>query len=219
MGSASNASKSARCGAASTWVTWTSLLLGQAGVWRTLLGVIEDHQIKPFSTLPATLAFGYLESPIGPLMVAGDEASLHGISFSTGRHQLEPRKEWRRDDQLFKDAFEQLKAYFRGELTDFNLSLEFEGTAFQKTVWQALIDIPFGETVSYGALAETIGQPKASRAVGAANGANPLPIVAPCHRVIGANCSLTGFGGGLETKRFLLDHERRIAGRQGLLPF
>ncbi len=109
----------------------------------------------------------------------------------------------------------------RVELTRFDLPLRFAGTAFQKTVWRALIDIPFGETISYGALAATIGRPSASRAVGAANGANPLPIVAPCHRVIGADRSLTGFGGGLETKSFLLDHERRVAGREGnqrLLP-
>ena len=128
---------------------------------------------------------------------------------------LAPRPEWRRDDGLFKDAFAQLSAYFAGELTVFDLPLRFTGTSFQMTVWQALIDIPYGETVSYGALATTIGRPTASRAVGAANGANPLPIVAPCHRVIGADHSLTGFGGGLETKRFLLDHERRVAGRDG----
>jgi len=129
--------------------------------------------------------------------------------------------EWRRDDALFKDAFAQLDAYFACELTEFDLPLHFVGTTFQKTIWQALIDIPFGETVSYGALADAIGQPKSSRAVGAANGANPISIVAPCHRVIGADGSLTGFGGGLDIKRFLLDHERRVAGRegrQGLLP-
>lgn len=134
---------------------------------------------------------------------------------------MEPRPEWRRDDALFKEAFTQLAAYFAGGLTTFDLPLHFAGTAFQKTVWRALIDIPFGETVSYGALATTIGRPTASRAVGAANGANPLPIIAPCHRVIGADRSLTGFGGGLETKSFLLDHERRVAGKggeQGLLP-
>lgn len=134
---------------------------------------------------------------------------------------MEPQQEWRRDDAFFKEAFAQLGAYFAGQLTRFDLPLRFAGTAFQKTVWRALIDIPFGETVSYGALAATIGRPSASRAVGAANGANPLPIVAPCHRVIGADRSLTGFGGGLETKSFLLDHERRVAGREGnqrLLP-
>ncbi len=135
---------------------------------------------------------------------------------------MPPREDWQRDDSIFKDAFAQLRAYFEGELTTFNLPLCFAGTAFQKAVWRALLDIPFGETTSYGALAALIGQPSASRAVGAANGANPLPIIAPCHRVIGSDQSLTGFGGGLDTKRFLLNHERRISGRegeQGLLPF
>jgi len=130
--------------------------------------------------------------------------------------------EWRREDALFKEAFDQLDAYFAGKLTRFDLPLKFTGTTFQKTVWQALIDIPFGETVSYGALADAIDQPKSSRAVGAANGANPIPIIAPCHRVIGADGSLTGFGGGIDIKRHLLDHERRVTGRegrQGLLPF
>lgn len=173
------------------------------------------------SLLPATLAFGYLESPIGALLVAGDDVCLHAISFPSGSRLVEPRQEWRRDDALFKGTFAQLSAYFGGELTEFDLPLHFAGTTFQKTVWQALIDIPFGETVSYGELARAIGRPTASRAVGAANGANPLPIVAPCHRVIGADRSLTGFGGGVETKRYLLDHERRVAGRegeQGILP-
>lgn len=171
--------------------------------------------------MPATLAFGYLESPVGALQVAGDEAGLHSISFPSGSRAVAPREEWRRDEAFFKDAFAQLDAYFRGELTRFNLPLHFSGTAFQKTVWRALIDIPYGETTSYGALAASIGRPAASRAVGAANGANPLPIIAPCHRVIGADRSLTGFGGGLPTKSFLLDHERWIAGKdgtQGLLP-
>lgn len=180
------------------------------------------YGIKPSSTLPATLAFGYLESPVGPLLVAGDETGLHSVSFPTGSRLVEPRSEWRRDDAVFKKAFGQLDAYFAGELTEFDLPFHFTGTAFQKSVWRALIDIPYGGTVSYGSLAATIGRPKASRAVGAANGANPLPIVVPCHRVIGADRSLTGFGGGLETKSFLLDHERRVAGKdgsgQGLLP-
>lgn len=137
--------------------------------------------------MQATLAFGYLESPVGALLLAGDEACLHSISFPTGSRLVEPRQEWRRDDALFKEAFSQLSAYFAGELTEFDLPLHFAGTAFQKTVWQALIGIPFGETMSYGELARAIGRPSASRAVGAANGANPLPIVAPCHRVIGAD--------------------------------
>ncbi|MEM7043658.1 MAG: methylated-DNA--[protein]-cysteine S-methyltransferase [Pseudomonadota bacterium] len=177
--------------------------------------------MKPPSTLPETLAYGYLESPIGALLVAGDDIGLHCISFPRGSRAVGPGDVWRRDDAFFKEAFAQLSGYFRGELTAFDLPLHFTGTAFQKTVWQALIDIPYGETTSYGAIARAIGRPTASRAVGAANGANPLPIIAPCHRVIGADRSLTGFGGGLEIKRFLLDHERRVAGSDGaqaLLP-
>jgi methylated-DNA-[protein]-cysteine S-methyltransferase len=119
--------------------------------------------------------------------------------------------EWRRDDSLFAEAFRQLRAYFAGELTQFDLPLRFAGTSFQCKVWTALCEIPFGEVVSYGALASRIGKPTASRAVGGANGANPLPIVVPCHRVIGSDRSLTGFGGGIEIKRFLLSHEQRFA--------
>ena len=144
------------------------------------------------------------------------------ISFPSGERAADPREGWRRDEAFLKEAFLQIAAYFEGELTRFDLPLHFTGTAFQKTVWHALIDIPFGETTSYGALAATIGRPTASRAVGAANGANPIPIIAPCHRVIGADRSLTGFGGGLDKKIFLLDHERQVAGReeaQSLLPF
>lgn len=163
-----------------------------------------------------------MESPIGALLIAGDDAGLHAISFPSGSRAVVPRIEWERDDGFFEEAFGQLHAYFAGELTNFDLPLCFSGTVFQETVWQALMGIPFGETTSYGALALAIGRPTASRAVGAANGANPLPIIAPCHRVIGAGRSLTGFGGGLDTKRFLLEHEQRVAGRagkQGLLPF
>jgi len=159
----------------------------------------------------ASLAYGYLDSPVGRLLVAGDGERLHCISFPTGRRARQPTGHWRRDDDLFSEAFAQLRAYFAGELTRFDLPLHFSGTDFQNAVWSALRDIPFGETVSYGELAGRIGRPGASRAVGAANGANPLPIVVPCHRVVGTDGSLTGFGGGVATKRFLLRHERGTA--------
>lgn len=145
-------------------------------------------------------------------MVAGDGQRLHRIGFPCGKRPARPAADWRRDDELFNAAFAQLRAYFAGELTRFDLPLYFSGTAFQNAVWSALRDIPYGETISYTELAGRIGRPAASRAVGAANGANPLPIVIPCHRVIGADGSLTGFGGGVETKRYLLRHERGIAG-------
>ena len=157
------------------------------------------------------LAYGYFDSPVGRLLVAGDADRLHLISFPTEGRSYEPQAGWRRDDSLFEQAFEQLHAYFAGELTQFDLPIRLAGTAFQNKVWTALCDIPFGETTSYGALASRIGRPTASRAVGGANGANPLPIVVPCHRVIGSDKSLTGFGGGVEIKRFLLAHEQRIS--------
>jgi len=115
---------------------------------------------------------------------------------------------------LFAEPFRQLHAYFAGELTRFDLPLRRAGTAFQNTVWSALCDIPYGETISYGTLASRIGRPTAYRAVGGANGANPLPIVVPCHRVIGSDKSLTGFGGGIGIKRFLLAHERKFTARE-----
>lgn len=155
----------------------------------------------------SALAYSYYDSPIGSLLVAGDGDCLHLISFPSGSRTKQPLQDWRRDDTAFTEVFSQLGAYFSGELKQFDLPLCFAGTDFQNSVWTALCDIPYGETISYGILAARIGRPKASRAVGAANGANPLPIVVPCHRVIGADKSLTGFGGGIETKRFLLEHE------------
>ena len=157
------------------------------------------------------LAYGYLDSPVGSLLVAGDAKGLHRIIFPSEHKGKDPPTTWRRDESVLGEVFRQLRAYFAGELTRFDLTLRFTGTAFQNTVWTALRDIPFGETTSYGALAARIGRPTAYRAVGAANGANPLPIVVPCHRVIGSDKSLTGFGGGLDTKRFLLAHEQSVA--------
>ena len=155
------------------------------------------------------LSYGYLDSPVGPLLVAGDADRVHQISFPSEERSKRLQADWRRDDALFVEAFRQLHAYFAGALTRFDLPLRFAGTAFQNRVWRALCEIPYGETMSYGALASRIGKPTASRAVGAANGANPLPIVVPCHRVIGSDGALTGFGGGIEIKRFLLAHESR----------
>lgn len=121
----------------------------------------------------------------------------------------EPSRDgWEVDDNAFPDAVEQLAEYFAGERTEFDLPLEMEGTAFQRTVWSALREIPYGETCSYGEIARNIGSPAAFRAVGLANGHNPISIIVPCHRVIGANGSLTGYGGGLERKRLLLDLEK-----------
>lgn len=157
--------------------------------------------------IETNLSWCKIESPIGTLIVAGNQQHLHHIGFPNDRRKTEIHPSWTNDPAPFAALREQLKAYFAGELVNFDLSIRPSGTDFQKSVWKALLDIPFGETTSYGALAATIGRPKASRAVGAANGANPIPIVIPCHRVIGADRSMTGFGGGIETKSFLLELE------------
>lgn len=153
--------------------------------------------------------YTYVDSPIGALLVAGDATALRLISFPSGDRTQEPQPDWQHDPEAFREVARQLDDYFAGTRTTFELPLAPQGTAFQKAVWRALLDIPYGETTSYGALAARIGRPQASRAVGAANGANPLPVVVPCHRVIGADRSLTGFGGGLDIKRYLLAHEQR----------
>lgn len=166
------------------------------------------------------LFYSYYDSPVGRLLMAGDEKALHILSFPTGSKTIEPKPEWQPSDAPFGEVVRQLDAYFRGELRTFTLPYRLSGTSFQNQVWQALADIPYGETLSYGELATRLGTPKASRAVGAANGNNPLPIILPCHRVIGANGSLTGFGGGLPTKKFLLHHEAEVIGtpnHQGVL--
>jgi methylated-DNA-[protein]-cysteine S-methyltransferase len=159
------------------------------------------------------ISYAYLESPVGPLLLAGDADGLLLISFPCGRRPCQPSASWVRDEGALVDASAQLRSYFAGELQEFSLPLRAQGTPFQNRVWSALKAIPFGATLSYGELARRIGQPSAARAVGAANGANPLPIVVPCHRVIGADHTLTGFGGGLATKRFLLAHEARLTRR------
>lgn len=146
-------------------------------------------------------------TPVGGLLLAADEKGLRAISFQGGLHPAAVPASWQRAAEPFRDAIEQLAAYFAGRLRRFDLALAPEGTRFQREVWSALTEIPYGETVSYSELARRIGRSAATRAVGAANGKNPLPIVIPCHRVIGANGSLTGFGGGIAIKRRLLDHE------------
>ena len=167
---------------------------------------------------PAITHYTHLDSPVGPLLLAGADGILMLINFPTGSQALQPRPEWVRESAMFAEAARQLRNYFEGGRTDFSMALEMDGTDFQKETWTALRAVPFGATVSYGELARLVGRPKASRAVGAANHANPLPIVVPCHRVIGSDKSLTGFGGGLETKLKLLALENPTAygsGAQG----
>jgi methylated-DNA-[protein]-cysteine S-methyltransferase len=143
-----------------------------------------------------------LETPIGTLGLVGSDDGLRAVYFDGARVSPEG------SSPVLDEAARQLQAYFAGELIDFELPLDLRGTDFQRGCWSALASIPYGQTVSYGEQARRLGLgPAAARAVGAANGQNPLPIVLPCHRVIGANGSLTGFGGGLDTKRFLLELE------------
>ena len=154
-----------------------------------------------------TLRSRTIESPIGPLTLAGRDGRLQHLRMVDQTY--EPRREgWESDDNAFGDAVAQLQAYFAGELLDFDLELNLVGTDFQRRVWAALETIPYGETRSYGQIALQIGSPGASRAVGLANGRNPISIIVPCHRVIGANGSLTGYGGGLERKNQLLEMEK-----------
>jgi len=156
------------------------------------------------------------DTPIGQLTLAADETGLRHIVFAQGSRCLEAPSHWVRKSEGFEDVQRQLDEYFEGTRQRFSLTLAPQGTDFQKSVWQALADIDYQETCSYADIARSIGKPKASRAVGAANGANPIPIIIPCHRVIGANGKLTGFGGGLPTKQWLLAHER---GEQQLFEF
>lgn len=147
------------------------------------------------------------ETPVGALLLAGDSGMLSEIRFLEPRQAFEAPPGWEARRDPFRDAIRQLQAYFTRQLTEFRLPLAPQGTEFQRRVWSALGRVPFGRTASYGEIARQIGQPTASRAVGAANGRNPLPIVVPCHRVIGSDGSLTGFGGGLAIKRTLLQLE------------
>lgn len=149
------------------------------------------------------------DSPVGPLLLAGDRDALHVLSFGVGSRPREVDASWQPDTKgVLKDVRKELDRYFAGRLRKFTAPLAFNGTPFQNAVWQELCKIPYGETVSYLQLAHRINNPKAVRAVGMANGANPIAIVVPCHRVIGSNGSLTGFGGGLPTKRALLELEK-----------
>jgi methylated-DNA-[protein]-cysteine S-methyltransferase len=169
------------------------------------------------SAMPQWVTVG---SPVGPLTLVADGDALAGLYMEEHRHQPGPAAFGSPGDPAaapFAAAAGQLAAYFAGELTDFDVPLEPGGTPFQRKVWMALRAIPYGQTVTYGQLAARLGAPGSSRAVGLANGRNPISIVVPCHRVIGADGSLTGYGGGLPRKRFLLDLERAAAGRPGEL--
>ncbi|MGH2910923.1 MAG: methylated-DNA--[protein]-cysteine S-methyltransferase [Solirubrobacteraceae bacterium] len=168
--------------------------------------------MTPTMTTPTAL-FTTLESPIGEITVTSLDGQLTGVHMHEQRHRPSLPPGCLRDDSALAPVVAQLHAYFAGELTDFDLPTEMQGTDFQRRVWSALCEIPYGHTISYGELARWVGNPKASRAVGLANGRNPIAIVVPCHRVIGADGSLTGYGGGLDRKVWLLGHEADHAGQ------
>ncbi|KKB98017.1 methylated-DNA--[protein]-cysteine S-methyltransferase [Mycolicibacter arupensis] len=152
--------------------------------------------------------FRTIDSPIGPLTLAGADGRLSHLLMLDHAH-APSRDGWWRDDSAFPEVAHQLSAYFAGDLTEFDVDYTLVGTEFQRRVWTALLTIPYGQTRSYGELAGQIGSPTASRAVGLANGRNPISIIVPCHRVIGSNGSLTGYGGGIDRKKSLLELERR----------
>jgi methylated-DNA-[protein]-cysteine S-methyltransferase len=155
----------------------------------------------------SVMQFRTIESPVGPLTLAGNGRRLMHLWMVDQSHEPS-HNGWQHNNKAFSDAVEQLDEYFAGERREFDLELDLVGTNFQRRVWEALLTIPYGETRSYGYIAEQIGSPGAFRAVGLANGRNPIGIIVPCHRVIGANGSLIGYGGGLERKTILLELER-----------
>ncbi len=168
--------------------------------------------------MPAQEWFCTTASPVGNLLLTCSERGLSGVWMEVRAH---PPAERARSlaPERFSEAIRQLQEYFAGVRRDFDVQLDLSGTPFQIRVWQELRTIPFGVTISYGELASRLSQPAAVRAVGAANGRNPVSIIVPCHRVIGSNGSLTGYGGGLERKRMLLDHEAAFAATQRSLAF
>ena len=158
---------------------------------------------------PDDLAYDQFDTPIGPLTIAADADGLRYVVFPQSRHRPVASPQWHHDPAALREPRRQLLAYFSGELTQFELALSVQGTDFQQRAWAALREIPYGETRSYSDQATAIGSPRAVRAIGLANGRNPLPIIVPCHRVIGRDGSLTGFGGGLDCKRWLLQLEAK----------
>jgi methylated-DNA-[protein]-cysteine S-methyltransferase len=162
--------------------------------------------------------YSVIESPIGDVLLVGEQQpaseqfAVTGIYLVGQKHEPMVGADWVRADDPFADAEKQLAAYFAGDLTSFDFPLAARGSEFQRTVWRALLDIPFGTTVAYGVLAGRVADRSRTRAVAAAVGRNPIGIVVPCHRVIGADGSLTGYAGGLARKRWLLDHEAAVSG-------
>jgi methylated-DNA-[protein]-cysteine S-methyltransferase len=164
--------------------------------------------VTAISTESPGVLYTSMDSPVGELLLIGDGQSLQGLFMQDGRKPARLGAQWRRAPAAFDGVRAQLREYFGGERTNFDVALALHGGAFECEVWSALQEIPYGETASYGEIARRIGWPRAARAVGVANGRNPVSIIVPCHRVIGADGGLTGYGGGLERKRRLLELER-----------
>jgi methylated-DNA-[protein]-cysteine S-methyltransferase len=164
--------------------------------------------------MSTTTCYSYVDSPLGRIFVQGNEQFVTGLFMPKHKYWRGPDASWRESDATLVTAREQLAEYFAGERQQFDLPLKLAGTPFQQRVWQELVRIPFGTTITYGQLAERVGKPTASRAVGHANGRNPISIIVPCHRVIGADGKLTGYGGGMDKKEWLLAWERTTAGAE-----
>ncbi len=163
---------------------------------------LHDRQVN-FTT------YCILDSPAGKLLLAGTDRFLELLSFQDGKYPTTPEESWIYDERPFQETIRQLTAYFSGKLKKFTINIAPQGTPFQKQVWRELQTIPYGKTVSYGEIANAIGKPTAARAVGAANGKNPISIIVPCHRVIGNTGKLVGYGGGLPIKETLLELEKK----------
>jgi len=168
---------------------------------------MSPTDLMPSNSSSGALLYTTIDSPIGELLLLGDDQALHGLYMQDGRKPMRIAQDWERTPAPFAAVIAQLHEYFDGQRVAFDVPLVMDGSTFERRVWRALRDIPYGETVSYGELARRIGQPTAARAVGLANGRNPISVIVPCHRVIGANGTLTGYGGGLERKRMLLELE------------
>jgi methylated-DNA-[protein]-cysteine S-methyltransferase len=168
---------------------------------------MSSADLEPSPRPSSALLYTTIESPIGELLLLGDDQALRGLYVQDGRKRMRIAPDWEQAASPFANVAAQLDEYFDGRRTTFDVPLAMHGTTFERRVWRALQGIPYGETASYGEVARRIGQPSAARAVGLANGRNPISIIVPCHRVIGANGALRGYGGGLERKRILLDVE------------
>ncbi len=166
------------------------------------------HKKNPVSVRLGSTCYCIVQSPVGRILLAGNAHALTHLSFQDGRHPTPPDPRWTYSETPFQRPIRQLEEYFSGKRKTFTIALAPQGTPFQQRVWQALQTIPYGHTRSYGQVAEAIGKPNAARAVGAANRQNPVSIMVPCHRVIGSNGTLVGYGGGLSVKEALLAHER-----------